>query len=107
MFCCTLLYVHSSFAIILMGKRKLFTLLGLSSWCVVIVVWLFLAVPWVCLQFVIVLFPDHTHLLFLLRISLASGQFVKMPITLEPYAIFGSNFAYLFNLTLPSLRYAK
>ena len=30
-----------------------------------VVVWLFLAVPWVCLQFVIVVFPDHTHLLFL------------------------------------------
>ena len=29
-----------------------------------IVVWLFLEVPWVCLQFVIVTFPDHTHLLF-------------------------------------------
>ena len=28
------------------------------------VVWLFLAVPWVCVQFVIVVF-DHTHLLFL------------------------------------------
>ena len=26
---------------------------------------LFLAVPWVSLQFVIVVFPDHTHLLFL------------------------------------------
>ena len=25
----------------------------------------FLALPWVCLQFVIVVFPDHTHLLFL------------------------------------------
>ena len=25
---------------------------------------LFLAVPWGCLQFLIVLFPDHTHLLF-------------------------------------------
>ena len=23
--------------------------------------WLFLAVPWVCLQFVIKVFPDHTH----------------------------------------------
>ena len=61
MFCCKLLYVHSSFAIILMGKRELVALLGLSSWCVVIVVWLFLAVPWVCLRFVIVVFPDHTH----------------------------------------------
>ena len=26
--------------------------------------WLFLAVPGGCLQFVIVVFPDHTHLLF-------------------------------------------
>ena len=25
---------------------------------------LFLAVPWVCLQFVIVVFPDHTLLIF-------------------------------------------
>ena len=38
----------------------------LSSWCLVIVIvrWLFLAVPWVGLQCVIVVFPDHTHLLF-------------------------------------------
>ena len=28
MFCCTLLYVHSSFTIILMGKRELVALLG-------------------------------------------------------------------------------
>ena len=60
MFCCGLLYVHSSFAIILMGKRELVALL-LSSWCLVIVVWLFLTMPQVCLQFVIVVFPDHTH----------------------------------------------
>ena len=64
-FCCALLYVHSDSAIILMGKRELVALLGLSSWCLLIVVWLFLAVPWVCLRFVIVLFPDHTHLLVL------------------------------------------
>ena len=69
MFCCTLLYVHSSFAIILMGKRELVALLGLSSWCLVIVVWLFLAVPWVCQRFVVVAFPDHTHLLFLYYLS--------------------------------------
>ena len=25
---------------------------------------LFLAVPWGCVRFVIVVFPDHTHLLF-------------------------------------------
>ena len=65
MFCCALLCVHSSFAIILMGKRELIALLCLSSWCLVIVVWLFLTIPPVCLRFVIVVFPDHTHLLFL------------------------------------------
>ena len=64
MFCCTLLYVHSSIAIILMGKRELVALLNLSSWCLVMVERLFLAVPRGCLQFVIVVFPDHTHLLF-------------------------------------------
>ena len=65
MFCCTLLYVHSSFAIILMGKRKQNAMLSLSSCCFLMVVWLFLVVPSVCLMFVIVVFPDHTHLLFL------------------------------------------
>ena len=65
MFCCTLLYVHSSIATILMGKTELVALLNLSPWCLVMVEWLFLAVPWGCLQFVIVVFPDNTHLLFL------------------------------------------
>ena len=65
MFCCTLLYVHSSIAITLMGKRELIALLNLSSWCLVMVERLFLAVPRGCLQFVIVVFPDHTLLLFL------------------------------------------
>ena len=64
MFGCTLLYIHSSIAITLMGKRGLVDFLSLSSWFLVIDVWLFLAVPWVCLQFVIVVFPDPTHLLF-------------------------------------------
>ena len=68
MFCCTLLYVHSSIAIILMRKRELAALLNLSSWCLVMVEWLFLAVPWDCLRFVIVVFPDHTHLLFLRKL---------------------------------------
>ena len=61
MLCCTLLNVHSSIAIILMGKRELIALLNLSSWCLVMVERLFLAVPWGCLRFVIVVFPDHTH----------------------------------------------
>ena len=65
MFCCRLLYVHSSIAIILMEKRELIALLNLSSWCLVMVKQLFLAVPRGCLQFVIVVFPDQTHLLFL------------------------------------------
>ena len=77
LFCCALLYVHSSFAIILMGKRELVVLLSFSSWCLLIVVWLFLAVPSVCLQFVIVIFPDHIYLLFLgvIRVNRAgSGE---------------------------------
>ena len=61
MFCCTLLYVHSSIAIILMGKRELVALLYLSSWCLLMVEQLFLMVPRGCLRFVIVVFPDHTH----------------------------------------------
>ena len=66
MFCCALLYAHSSFAIILMGKRELVVLLSLTSWCLVIVGWLFLAMQWVCLQFMV--FPVHTYLLFMLRV---------------------------------------
>ena len=71
MFCCTLLCVLSSFAIILMGKRE--------SWLLYVgcppgVLKLFLTVPWIDLQCVIVVFLNHTHLLFsyssiLLRIS--------------------------------------
>ena len=60
--------VHSSLAIILKRKRKLAALLlqVLSYRCIVTinVLWLFLAMPWVGLQCVIVVFPDHTHLLF-------------------------------------------
>ena len=47
-----------------MGKGELVVLLNLSFWCLVMVEQLFLAVPRGCLQFVIVVFPDHTHLLF-------------------------------------------
>ena len=65
MFCCALLCVHSCVAIILMGRRELVALLDLSSWCLVVVGRLFLAVPRGCLRFVIVLFPDCARLLFL------------------------------------------
>ena len=47
-------------------KRKLLALLLLSYRCIVTinVLWLFLTVPWVGLQCVTVVFPDHTHLFF-------------------------------------------
>ena len=69
MFCFTLVYVHSSIAIILMAKRESVTLLNLSYWCLVMVEWLVLSVPWGCLRFVIVVFPDSTPLLFLSNVS--------------------------------------
>ena len=77
LFCYALLCVHSSFAIPWRGRESwllcyycltiyvlwLFLNLRLSSWCLVtvIVLWPFLMVPWVSLQCVIVIFPDHTH----------------------------------------------
>ena len=57
-------------AIILMRKRELVALLNLSFWCLVIIERLFLAVPQGYLRFVIVVFPDHTHLLFLIQIRI-------------------------------------
>ena len=47
-------------------KRELITLLELSYSCIVAVNDLgsFLAVPWVGLQFVLVVFPGHTNLPF-------------------------------------------
>ena len=61
--------IKTCIAIILMGKREQVALLNLSSWCLVMVERLLLAVPRDCLQFVIVVFPGHTHLLFM-----ADGQ---------------------------------
>ena len=65
LFCYALLCVHSSFAIILKRRRKLVVLLILSYRYIVTVnvLWLFLMLPWVGLQCVSVVFPDHTHLL--------------------------------------------
>ena len=83
MFCCTLLYVHSSIAIILLGKRELVALLNLSSWCLVMVERLFLAVPRGCLWFVIVVFPDHTHLLFIMRCFIKGLHFNINRITIK------------------------
>ena len=55
-----------------MGKRELVALLNLSTWCLVMVERLFLALPHGCLRFVIVFFPDHTHLLFFLSLRCTS-----------------------------------
>ena len=59
-FCCALLCVHFGVTVVLMVKRELVALLNLSSWGLVMLEWLFLAVPWGCLRFVIVVFPDQT-----------------------------------------------
>ena len=65
LFCLALRFVHSSFAIVLTRKRELITLLLLSFGYLVTVnvPWLFLTAPWIGLQCVIVVFPDHTHVL--------------------------------------------
>ena len=77
LFCYALLCVHSSFAIILKRKIKLVALLLLSYRCIVTinVLWLFLTVQWVGLLSVIVVFPDHTHLLFAI-VTNETGLFV-------------------------------
>ena len=66
LFCYVLLCIHSSFAISLKRKRKLVALLLLSyRFNVTInVLWFFLMVLRAGLQYVIVVFPDHGHLLF-------------------------------------------
>ena len=58
LFCYALLCVHSSFTIISKRKRKLVALLLLSYRCIVTVnvLWLFLTVPLVDLQYEIVVF---------------------------------------------------
>ena len=64
---CTLLCVLSSFAIILKRKGELFAILLLSYGCLVVVnvLWLFLTMPWVGLQCMIVVFYNYTHFLLL------------------------------------------
>ena len=66
MFCYALLCVHSNVAIILKRRRKPVASLLLPHRCIVTinVQWFSLTVPWVGLQYMIVMFPDHTRLLF-------------------------------------------
>ena len=67
LFCYAILCVHSSFAITLKRKRKLVASLLLSNRFIVAMnsLWLFLMLPWIGLQWVILVFPDHTHLFFI------------------------------------------
>ena len=87
-----LLYVLSKIAIILTRKKELVALVLLSFGCLVAVnvLFLFLMVPWVGLQFVIVVFPDYSHLLlylFLFRFeqfcnrvtTIKSEYYIKAP----------------------------
>ena len=63
LFCCAILCVHSSFAFNLTMKREQLVALLFLRLVIVNVLWLFLTLQWVGLQCVIVVFPDHTHLL--------------------------------------------
>ena len=66
LFCYASLCVNCCFAIILKRKGKRVALPLLFYRCIVTIdaLWLFLTVQCVDLQYVIVVFPDHTHLLF-------------------------------------------
>ena len=80
LFCYALLCFHSSFAITLKRNRKLVALLLLSYRCIVTinVLCLFLTVSWVGLHCVIVVFPDHTHLIFNVKLLFQIMAF-KLP----------------------------
>ena len=69
-----------SFSIILKSKRILVALILLPYICIVTihVLWLFLTVPWVDLQCVIVVFPDHTYLHFLSLQVLRCKHYISM-----------------------------
>ena len=56
--------------------RELVALLNLSSWCLVMVQRLFLAVPRGCLLFMIVVFPDHTHYFCVIMLCLDIYMFL-------------------------------
>ena len=60
-----------------MEKRELAALLSLSFRCLVMVVWLFLAVLWICLRFVVVVFRDHTHFFTELKLNHTWTMFNK------------------------------
>ena len=91
LFCYALICYLSSFAIILKRTRELVALLLLShlqTLVTVNVVWLFLTVAWVGLQCMIVVFPDHTHLLYCFE-NVIIYTYIFIPFSL-PYCAFVS-----------------
>ena len=66
-FCCAVLSVISSFAVILQEKEErasCFTDDDFLCYVTVSVLYFFLTVKWVCIRSLIVAFPCHTNLLF-------------------------------------------
>ena len=82
MFCCALLYVRSSVAVVLVGRGGGWLLCLVCLPGVVVVGRVVLAVPRGCLRFVVVVFPDHAHLLFLVqtRLSLSYSHTPSMDV---------------------------
>ena len=78
-----------------MGRRELVTWLSLSSWCFWIVVWLILAVSWGCLQFLTVVFPDHTHILFFNGMSVTARNQVNIRVQSDSNNAFITGSAFL------------
>ena len=59
---------------------------------------LFLAVPWGCLRFVIVVFPDHTHLLSFIDLIEKTSQREG-----SPYLAFNERNAFLLRKNLKNI----
>ena len=120
-FCCCLLFVYcyshsgslSLFYVLLYitlcpfyycnhldGEERVVVLLNLSSWCLVMVERLFLAVPWGCLRFVIMVFSDHTQLLFIIVSHLRSQRkysktCLERPLYKDRKLVFNTNYCLL------------
>ena len=67
LFCYALLCVHSTVLCYHLEEEEkagCFAIIVLLKYFTINILWFFLMVPWVGLQCVIVVFPDHSHLLF-------------------------------------------
>ena len=58
--------------------------------------WLFLVVSWGCLWFVIVVFPDHTHLLFYaVYCKIRDGMTLNLTVKCQNYLLYNEIFVRL------------